>query len=96
MLAAVRAGHFAGKSASSDEQPVNNVAMLSVGSPSHADVLREASHYLSAIKVCGYDEKGYYRVLNGAYHILESNKTSSWSWRMIFFKYFYILNYHEI
>lgn len=79
MLAAVRAGHLAGKPASSDEEPVKNIAMLSVGSPSHADVLREASHYLSAIKVCGNDGKGYKDVLNGACHILESNKTSSWS-----------------
>lgn len=31
---------------------VSDVPAMKVGAPGHADILREASHYLSAIKVC--------------------------------------------
>lgn len=61
VLAAVRSGLLA--SASSPEQAagggdsaasdtVEDVPTMTVGAAGHADILREASHYLSAIKVC--------------------------------------------
>lgn len=61
VLAAVRAGLLAGTTASDTHQSVSgfkkwsesagDVPVLAVGVPGHADILREASHYLSAIKV---------------------------------------------
>ncbi|CAM9578971.1 unnamed protein product, partial [Laminaria digitata] len=58
VLAAVRAGLLAVAAAPSDHQPSANrgeavpedVPPLPVGANGHADILREASHYLSAIK----------------------------------------------
>lgn len=61
VLAAVRSGllvvggttseQTVGTVAASETSVADIPAML-VGAPGHADILREASHYLSAIKVC--------------------------------------------
>lgn len=61
MLAAVRAGLMAGATASEalksgsgydkGSETSSDVHVLAAGLPGHADILREASHYLSAIKV---------------------------------------------
>ena len=56
ILAAVRVGLLAVAATSEQQQSVRNavpddVPALPVGAPGHADILREASHYLSAIKV---------------------------------------------
>eukprot|EP00904_Undaria_pinnatifida_P011141 jgi/Undpi1/7157/HiC_scaffold_22.g09631.m1 len=55
ILAAVRVGLLAVAATSEQQQSVRNavpddVPALPVGAPGHADILREASHYLSAIK----------------------------------------------
>ena len=57
ILASVRAGLLAGEPSAPEQESLGDRAgggasFLPVGTPGHADVLREASHYLSAIKVC--------------------------------------------
>lgn len=61
VLAAVRSGllvvagasdQAGGTAAAADADTVADVPPMQVGAPGHADILREASHYLSAIKVC--------------------------------------------
>lgn len=53
LLSGTAAAHSSqsGDSIANNMGSANDIPALAVGVPGHADILREASHYLSAIKV---------------------------------------------